>query len=396
MTRLPAAATALLAILGPLAAPGPATAQADDPESMRVALVYHRLTGDPLDLGAIAERSPAVRRVSNFDRPDAVAAEIRRLESMLAAADGNSEFVMLIGDRISEYDHEAGEFSITLFQPGYYIPLTAFGQQYQVVLANAETARPIPMARDEAREFDRGLNAAYRQVSTEVRFRVVGRGDPNGAVTGERVVRAELLDARVLDRAGRVIHAPVVLPLAALESAAPVFDQRTADVAGFRVGVSVNDLVATLERLFGGVERGSPGRDAPAVYAGILRVNSMGCANIPGRPDARPGAVCITAHFDHEEMVRAIRIERLFPPLQADVVRHALVAKYGPVASAGGSSGFTLGWGPEVESRFGATRALTASYTRHTTSIGVGTNRIPDIRVVLHLVDAEWASRQAK
>lgn len=389
--RLGAAALFALLVL-----PGSTQAQVEDDESRRIALAYHQLSGDPLDLAGIAERSAALRRVSNFDRPDALAAEIRRLEDQLASADAAEEFVMQISDRISEYDHDAGEFSITLFQPGYYIPLTAFDQQYQVVFANAESARAIPLPRDDAREFDRRLNAAYRRVTTEVRFRVTGRGDPAGAVTGARVVRAELLGSRILDTAGRVMHTPTVVPVAALAAAGPTFDPNTADVAGFRVGASVGDMVGTLERLFGAVERGAPGSDAPAGYTGILRVNSMGCTNLPGRREARPGAVCITAHFDQNEIVRAIRVERLFPPLQADVVRQALVARYGPVASAGGSTGFTLGWGPEVEARFGATRALTASYLRHRSHIGVGTNRIPDIRVVLHLVDAEWASRQTK
>lgn len=386
----------LLCAAALVALPGSGLAQADDAESVRIALIYHQLTGDPLDVSGIAGSSAAVRRVSNFDRPEALAAEIGRLERLLAAADAAEVFVMQINDRISEYDHDNGEFSISLFQPGYHIPLTVFGQQYQVVFANAESARAIPMPREEAREFDRRLNAAYRNVLTEVRFRVTGQGDPAGAVTGARVVRAELVGARVLDTAGRVIHTAAVMPVAALEADAPVFDPRTVDVAGFRVGVSVDDMVATLERLFGAVERGTPGNEAPAGYAGILRVNSMGCLNLPGRREARPGAVCITAHFDQEEKVRAIRVERLFPPLQAEVVRQALVARYGPVASAGGSSGFTLGWGPEVDARFGATRALTASYMGHRSSIGVGTNRIPDVRVVLHLVDAEWASRQTQ
>lgn len=375
----------------------PATAQEDTADEGRIALAWHRVSGVPLDLTRVAERSEAVRKASNFDRPDVLAAEVRRLEALLAAGDAGEEFTMRINDRISEYDHERGEFSITLFQTGYYIPVTAFGQQYQVVFANAETARPIAMDKESAREFDQRLNAISRSVVTEVRFRVIGQGDPLGGVTGERVVRAELVGARVLDREGRVVATPTTAPVAE----ARAFNAAAADVAGFRIGVSVKDLEATLTRLFGAVDRGDPGQSPMPGITGLLQVNSMGCMSIPGRPEAKPGAVCVTAWFDQDNVVRAIRMERLFPPLEGEVVRRSLIARYGPVASASGRGGFTLGWGPEVVVGGGPDRpvrqrALTASFSAHESFMSRGLNRIPDTRIVLHLVDADWASRQTR
>lgn len=383
--------TALVLASVPLALP----AQQDDADAVRIALTWHHLTNQPLDLRRVAERSDAVRRASNFDRPDVLSAEVNRLEAMLSAASAAELFEMQISDRISEYDHDRGEFSIALFQPGYFIPITAFGDQYQVVFANAEAARPIPMAKEEAREFDQRLNAIYRNVITEVRFRIVGAGDPAGGVTGQRVVRAELVSARVTDRDGRVIATPSVKPPLA---AAP-FDPSGLDVAGFRVGVSVADLSATLERLYGPVERGSPGENPPPGMTGVVRVNSMGCMSLPGRPEAKPGAVCLTAWHDAKDVIRAIRIERLFPPMDGETVRKALVARYGPVGSATGRNGFTLGWGPDVvvgSSTNGPIHqpTLLATFAAHESFMGRGTNRIPDTRVVLHLVDAAWASRQ--
>ncbi len=375
--------------------PVPLVAQQDDPDAVRIALTWHRLTDQPLDVQRVAERSDVVRRASNFDRPDALAAEVSRVEAMLAAANANELFQMQISDRISEYDHDLGEFSITLFQPGYFIPITAFGEQYQVVFANAEAARPIPMAKEEARAFDQRLNAIYRNVITEVQFRIIGGGDPTGGVTGARVIRAELVSAKVTDRDGRLIATPNVTPAVA---AAP-FDPGGLDVAGFRVGVSVADLSATLERLYGPVERGGPGENPPPGMTGVVRVNSMGCMSLPGRPEAKPGAVCLTAWHDDKQIVRAIRIERLFPSMDGETVRKALVAKYGPVTTASGSRGFTLGWGPDVV--VGRTAngpiqqaTLLASFGAHESFMSRGTNRIPDTRVVLHLVDVEWASRQ--
>ena len=388
----------LLLAVALLAIPAEGRTQTPDAE-VRIALAWHKLTGEPLDVQRLAQQSDAVRRATNFDRPDALAAEVARLEALVAAADPGEEFTMTINDNISEYDHAAGEFSVTLFQPGYYIPVDAWGQQYQVVFANAESARPIAMPRDQARDFDTRLNAMYRRVLNEVRFRVIGKGDPAGGVTGQRVVRAELLGARLLDAEGRVVHTPTVAPLSTALAASPEatpFDASAVDIAGLRVGVSADDLEATLTRLYGTVERGGPPSNGFPGVAGMMEVNSLGCMSIPGRPEARPGSVCVTAWLDGSETVRAIRIERLFPPANGEALRKALVSKYGPVSDAQGGRGFTLSWGPEVDRRLGSTRALQAIFAAHESMMGMMGNRIPDISVVLHLVDAEWASRQSK
>jgi hypothetical protein len=123
-----------------------ATAFAQEPagfDPIEVALAYHTLTGEPLDLRALAERSDAVRRASQFDRPDAIATEEARLRALLDAADPGRAMMIQVADVITQYDHERGEFSIQLFTPGYYVPAQAFGQEYRVVFANAEPARSI-------------------------------------------------------------------------------------------------------------------------------------------------------------------------------------------------------------------------------------------------------------
>jgi len=167
-------------------------ARAQDPDDDAAVLAYHKLTSTPLDLTRIAERSEVVRRASSFDRRDALAAEVARLERALAAADPSRELVARINDYVTPYDHDRGEFSIQLFTPGYFVAMTAFGAQYRLVFANADSARAIPMPKEEARQFDALLERRGRRVITEARYRIVGSGDPSGAVTGERVVRAEL------------------------------------------------------------------------------------------------------------------------------------------------------------------------------------------------------------
>jgi hypothetical protein len=380
----------------------------DGMDPVQLALLYHKLTGDPLDLRAVAEASETVRRATNFDKPDAVKAEMARLSALLAAAGAGQEFTASINDRISEYDRDRGEFSITLLTPGYYMPVQAFGQEYQVVFANAERLRAIPMAKDSARDFDTRLNGMGRSVLDEIRFRIIGQGDPAGAVTGARVVRAEILSARLLDAKGRLVYAPHPSAAAADAAAGATggptpLDLSRMDVAGFRVGVKVKDLEATLTRLVGPATRRAPGKDAFPALAGAIGANEDGCyTSIGRRENPGPGAVCVTAFFDGDDVVRSIRVERLFPWFDAEVFRKTLTGRYGAVAGAQSAGDhYALGWGPEVDptlvfDRSGPHTALAAYYATDQDFMGRSGNAVPRIRIVLQLVDAEWASQHSK
>lgn len=371
-------------------------AQSDAFDEESVALIYHKITGEPLDVRAVAEQSEVVRRTSNFDRPDVIKAETARLQQQLNAANPARSFVIRVSDSITEYDHSRGEFSIRLFTPGSYVPVTAFNQQYQLVFANAESARAIAMPKDQAREFDAQLNRTVRQVTGEIHFRIIGKGDPSGGVTGARVVRAEMTAARLLDSSGNVVFTPKVAPFqAAASSGGSPFGLAVADIAGFRVGVKAKDLETTLTRLFGPAQRSAA--KGTGWFAGKLTVNEMGCVPMFGRRSPQPGSVCVTAHVDRDGIVRSIRVERVFSYFDAEIFRKAVTQKYGPVASAAGGSDFVLGWGPEVDPKLRYTQAaphnaLTAHYTNNADFISRSGNALPQIRIVLNLVDAGWAA----
>jgi hypothetical protein len=395
LRRLPAVVFALL--LAPL---GAAAAQDIQLDTSLVALTYHRASGDPLDLRKAAELSAAVQGASNFDRADVTNQEMARLQAQLASADTSHEFVVRVNDRISEYDHARGEFTIGVFQPGTSVPVRAFGQQYNLVFANAAAMGAIAMPTDQARAFDASLNGFGRQVTDEIHFRVVGAGDPAGAVTGPRVIRANAIAARILDPSGRVVAAPSAATAPATRVAK--FDAATVDVAGLRVGTRADDVIATLKRLFGDVVREPVGRGAHPGLTSTLTVNDAGCYSMPGQSRSpKPGAVCVTALVDDHDVVRSIRVERVFPWMDEEVFRKTLVQKYGPVAGAQDAGGFTLGWGPPVApdllyDRSGPPNALTAQYVSDDDYMSRGLNALPKIRVVLSLVDASWAGASEK
>jgi len=378
-------------------------AQSEGFDSTAVAAAYHKLSGDSLDLQAAAQQSASVQRATQFDKQDATTAEVARLRAFIANADPSREFVISVNDNISQYDHEHGEFSIGLFQPGYFVPLEAFGQRYQLVFANAERVRAIPMEKAAARDFDAKLNAMGRGVLNEIHFKVTGQGDPAGAVTGPRVVRAEVTSSRLLDRQGHVVFTPSITASPTLKNvAATEFDATKADIAGFRVGVSAADFAATLEGLFGPVTKGPAERNAFAGIAGTVSMNGDGCFSYPGRRNnPKPGAVCVTGNVDNGGIVRSIRVERLFAPVDEEVFRKALTQKYGPVADARNGSSFVLGWGPTIDSalvydRSGPRTALTAHYTVDSDFMREGLNEADDVRLILTLVDAAWAAKNAR
>lgn len=380
-----------------------AVAQSEGFDSTAVAAAYHKLSGDSLDLEAAAQQSAAVQRATTFDKPDVIKAEVARLRTVIANADPSREFVISVNDNISQYDHDHGEFSIGLFEPGYFVPLQAFGQRYQLVFSNAERVRAIPMEKSVARDFDAKLNATGRGVLNEIHFKVTGQGDPAGAVTGPRVIRAEVISSRLLDRQGRLVFTPSVGASPTLKNVAVTeFDATKADVAGFRVGVSAADFAATLERLFGPVTKGPAERNAFAGIAGTVSMNGDGCFSYPGRRyNPKPGAVCITGYVDNGGTVRSIRVERLFAPVDQEVFRKALTQKYGPVTDARNGATFSLGWGPSIDStlvydRSGPRTALTASYMVDSDYQREGLNEADDVRLILTLVDAAWAAKSGQ
>jgi hypothetical protein len=170
-----------------------------------VALAFHKVSGEALNLEEAARRSQAADAAPAARRPAAIKAEVERLRSGLAATSAAREFTVKVRDRVSEYDRANERFDIGLFTPGRIVPLQAFGESYRLVFVNAGAAQGMAVPRAFARELDARLAAIGRRVIHEVRFRVVGSGDPSGTVAGPRVIRAEVVSVRLLDRKGHVL-----------------------------------------------------------------------------------------------------------------------------------------------------------------------------------------------
>jgi hypothetical protein len=382
--------TALLLLLIPLAL----AADRDlDPEQL--ALTYHRLAGKAFDFDRHAAASRVVSQASGFDRPDVLKQEIARQRAVFDAASDQIVFETDIQNSISDYDHDRGEFSVAIFEPGTYMPIHFNRQEYRVVFANAEQARAIRMPKEEAREFDRRImRDGSRAVLSPVRFRIVGDGDPAGAVSGQYVVRAELVSAQVLDNDGSVLATP---DLAAAPAAPPAaFDPLAVDAGGLRVGMSADQLEAAVTRLYRKPARTprSPRSDSDPRLAGSIEIDLMECIYVPSSRDREPvpGDVCLRAYYDKDGIVRQVRIQRVMSRFDYEQARSAAIARFGPATSVRGGSTPELSWGA-ADAALGA--GLTLRIDPYGNSLSIGTGDIRAGSLDMTLTDTAWAATTA-
>jgi len=364
-----------------------------DPEQL--ALTYHKLAGKAFDFERHAAASRVVSQASGFDRPDVLKQEIARQRAVFDAASDQIVFETDISNSISDYHHERGEFSIAIFEPGTYMPIHFNRQEYRVVFANAEQARAIRMAKEEAREFDRRImRDGNRAVLTPVRFRIVGDGDPAGAVSGQYVVRAELIAAQVLDGDGSVLATP---DFAAAQVAPPsAFDPLAVDAGGLRVGVTADQLEAAVTRLYRKPTRRprSPRSDSDSRFAGSIEIDLMECIYVPSSRDREPvpGDVCLRAYYDHDGIVRQVRIQRVLPRFDHEQARSAAIARFGPATAVRGGSTPQLSWGA-TDAALGA--GLTLRIDPYGNSLSIGSGDIRAGSLDMTLTDTAWAAATA-
>jgi hypothetical protein len=272
------------------------------------------------------------------------------------------------------------------------MPVWFHGQEYRVVFANAAQARAIAMPKEQAREFDLGImRDRSRSVVTTVSFRIIGDGDPAGAVDGQYVVRAELVSAQTLDTDGTVLSKPDF----AAVPAKPVvsFDARAVDAGGVRIGVSADEIEAAVTRLYGKPARSlrGPRSDLDPRFAGSIELDLMRCIYVQGQRDHEPvpGDVCLRAYFDKDGVVRQVRIQRVLPRFDYEQARAAAIARFGPAAAVRGGSTPQLAWGTK-DPKLGPALQLTIDPYGNTLSFGFGEVRAGSLDMTL--TDVAWAA----
>ena len=179
-TVLLGTALATLLLISPALADSPIANPTDEVRS----LLLTKMSGGVPDFESLARQSPRVQRADEFDRAEALAAEVSRLNRVWSEFDGETAIQIDLRGRLGEYDPAAGGFPLDVFAPGAYV-----GGLTPVFYTNASAARIFPVSVEEGREMIGRTVAGARGVTVSI---VLDRLAPS-------VVRAGALEGRVAE-----------------------------------------------------------------------------------------------------------------------------------------------------------------------------------------------------
>jgi len=126
-----------------------------------VAFVFHRLSGTPLDLRAIARTDKRYRYANEFDRAAIETALVSGLKVRRSATDNVEGFRLRISSGVSEYDPVAGSFQIKDLNGRTFFPFSRFGRKYALSMENQLDFQEWKVPIDEAKELVRKLMSPY-------------------------------------------------------------------------------------------------------------------------------------------------------------------------------------------------------------------------------------------
>ncbi len=311
--------------------------------------LYHKLSGEPLDVEAIAQGVDRVRRANNFDRPELLKKETNRIQAEYDAADPEATYLIRVGTNAT-YEHDKERFAIGVFEPGVFIDFQPYRRsriRYRVSFANREAVQYIRMPKQEARALDQ----VFRQGGTvaTIEVRIIGTGDPTGAVDSENTLRAEIVALQYLNnQTGAVVHDPGPVAPYDRSQDPPVVAYETFDILKLRPGIALDAMKKNLEQQFGKTVPVSPTKkDDPRLMRGV-GYEPMGCYSF-GKKKTKAGNVCISAYPDKGGVIRKIVVEQIIEGNDWEGIRLALLNKYGAVAeSANKANTQYYGWGPRI------------------------------------------------
>lgn len=380
-------------------------------DAWTVYFLYGKVAGEPIDFTAIAQTAEAVRRAPQFEKANALAAEVARLEALHAAADPKETYWIRVGGRV-HYELEAERFRADLFDPGKFLHFSlpvphgsALFQstQRRISFANADAVRHIPVSRDRAAAIDEVHRSGSAPFAAEVELTVVGVGDPTGAVESQNTLRVAVRSIRYEPSQPRPNDVWPLTETITPEPFDPAKDPPVMafaqfDTLGLKTGVALDDLKKTVEKEFGAVKSIRPSQsDDPRFRVGIGFAPDS-CFAFGNKVPA-VGAICIRAYADDRAIIRKIVVEQILAGSDWDPTREALLKKYGAISeSVRKSNNLYFGWGPLVaksvtmDDQLAPSRALTASLSAVQSAMdrmAASTRVLTNLRI--RLIDPEWA-----
>ena len=172
-------------------------------------MLYHKLSGEPVDFEAIAQNTNKVQRANQFDQATVLAEVTESLRVAYDNADPNATYQIAVGGKLN-YDINTERFESDVFSEGVYLPFQAFAggsQEYvfrlpnyatdygrRVTFINAENGRFLPLPRDRARLIDEVARSSRASITAELDIRFVDTVDSR--IAEEKTLRGQVVSVR--------------------------------------------------------------------------------------------------------------------------------------------------------------------------------------------------------
>jgi hypothetical protein len=214
-------------------------------DELTVFMLYHKMSGDPVDFEAVARNTAKVHRANPFDQAAVLASTIKALEAAYEGANPEATYRFAVRGRLN-YDINTERFESDLFAEGVYFPFQAFSvgsQDYtfhstrdaaeygrRVAFVNAENGRIIPLSRDRARLIDEVVRSNRAEVTAEFDVRFVGT--ERSRIASENALLGQVVSVRyipgsitVLNPANWPFRDPMAIEAVPLEDAGSKLDR---------------------------------------------------------------------------------------------------------------------------------------------------------------------------
>ena len=333
--------------------------------------------------------------------------EKQRIQNEYEQTDGSVVFGMNLNTSMT-YQHDQKRFAMSVFEPGIFIPYgpgPTRGTQYKLNFANGEGLRYIPMELAQAKALTQKFkfHNTSNNVLAMMKFKIIGAGDPTGAVNSQYTLRGEILSVKYVTSRGELIHDPGTVKPYDIKQDPPVISPDKFNIMQLRTGVKVEELQKTIEEEFGKIASVSPTkRDDKRLMRGVGYAPND-CYTF-GRKKAKVGNVCIRAFPDKTGIIRKIVVEQIVEGNEYDGIRQALLKKYGAMAeSVNKANTQYYGWGPNItksvtmDDQLAPARALSASLRGIQSSLDrMSASTRVSINLRIRLIDSTWAAQSTE
>ena len=307
------------------------------------ALFYYKASKEPFDIAAAAAKSRSVQFASPIDRAKLQAAEEERIRKGLETVSTEQSLTVNVSVFISPYDPEKKEFSIDLFEQGHYIPVEAYGKDFQLIFENAESYRALKAQEADTRKINNTLYASSAKAVVD--FRLTGAGDPTGIAGSVNTIRGIVTRVRLFNGGKQLV--PDIVHDIGIPTAVAAQDKAPNEwmIQGLHLGMSEPEFEAAAKSAYGNSTNYQFGREDQ-----FQREDQCGGPNplaVVAGIAVTPGAVCITFTADKAGIIKQFSVRQVvgYSKDAYDALRKLLIDKFGAVKYKDEAG---LGWGQLV------------------------------------------------